>query len=420
MVSEAGDDQAIMNKAMDEITADNTIDIVIIGGGIAGLWTLARLRKSGYQAILVEADDLGCAQTGASQGIIHGGTKYALTGKLTHSAQSIQQMPQRWKDCLEGHGEVDLGQARKLSEHQYLWSNTSLAARLTGFFASKVMNSRMQHLSAKDSVPPFDCAEFHGELYQLDEPVLDIQSVIEAIRHQFESFIFQANIDEISRLDSTGPLYRIKDSRQTISITARVLILTAGSGNEKLLAGLNFAQPRMQRRPLLMPMLKAKASILPKMYAHCLGASALPKMTITAYSLANGSETQVVWYLGGEIAEKGINRTTQEQISAAKQELRALMPWMDFSSCQWSALAIDRAEPAMADGSRPVEPAVFCQHNVITAWPVKLAMAPIMVDKILIQLEQAGIGKNSQSANLSNMTYAQTTQFPWEKVQNWL
>ena len=107
-----------------EINSDavNKVDIAIIGGGIAGLWTLARLRNAGYQAILLEADSLGCVQTGASQGIIHGGTKYALTGKLTQSSQSIQEMPERWKACLAGTGEIDLSGAKKLSDHQYLWS----------------------------------------------------------------------------------------------------------------------------------------------------------------------------------------------------------------------------------------------------------------------------------------------------------
>ena len=360
-------------------------------------------------------------------------------------------MPQRWKDCLEGHGEVDLSQARILSEHQYLWSNNSIASRLTGFFASKVMTSRMQHLSVKDYVPPFNDPQFSGELYQLDEPVLDMQSVIEALRQQFEAFIFQFNVDEISRRKDNGaaqsdPSYTLTAVRQNITIIARRLILTAGAGNEKLLASLNFKQPEMQLRPLLMPMLKAKASLLPKMYAHCLGASTLPKMTITAYHLSadghanaddnsnnKNNEDQVVWYLGGEIAEKGVNRSIEDQVVAARQELQRLMPWIDFSQCQWSALAVDRAEPKMSDGSRPVEPAVFRQHNVITAWPVKLAMTPLMVDKILQELEQldpvpekvtkatAGSQQVLLPAEvLAGMTRAETTQFPWEKVQNWL
>jgi glycine/D-amino acid oxidase-like deaminating enzyme len=394
---------------------NETVDIVIIGGGIAGLWTLARLLKSGYQAILLESDSLGCVQTGASQGIIHGGTKYALTGKLTHSSQSIQQMPQRWKDCLDGFGEVDLSQAKKLSDYQYLWSNNSLTSKLTGFFASKVMSSRMQHLSSQQSVPPFDHSEFKGQLYQLDEPVLDIQSVIETIRQQFGQSIFQANIDNISKLND---LYQLKFSKQHLSINARRLILTAGAGNEKLLSSLNLKQPQMQKRPLLMPMLKADSSVLPELYAHCLGASALPKMTITSHQLV--SDNQRIWYLGGEIAEQGVGRSIKDQVVAAKQEIKKLMPWMDFSVCQWSAIAVDRAEPKMPDGSRPVEPAVFQNQNVITAWPVKLAMVPTMVDKVMHELELTGIEKNLKQVFFPNLTSADTTKLPWEKIKNWI
>lgn len=418
------------------IDKSHKVDIAIIGGGIAGLWTLARLRKAGYQAILLEAESLGCMQSGASQGIIHGGTKYALTGKLTQSAQSIVQMPQRWKACLEGAGEVDLSQAKILSRHQYLWSNKSLAAKLTGFFASKVMSSRMQHLSAEDYVPPFEQPGFNGELYQLDESVLDIQSVIEAIRIQFSDVIFQARIEKIIALSANNDsmaenLYRIQ-SHDDINILARSIVLTAGEGNEKLLASLNIKQPQMQRRPLLMPMLKAREAVLPRMYAHCLGASALPKMTVTAHSLAADNlsseadrQTQTVWYLGGEIAEKGVGRTIEEQTQIARKELYSLMPWMDFSSCQWSALAIDRAEPKMPDGSRPVEPAVFTEQGIITAWPVKLAMAPVMVDKVMDAIEQLKITRNAQPVLIQNnkstpLIPAETSQLPWEKVDNWL
>ncbi len=391
-------------------------DIVIVGGGIAGLWTLARLRGLGYQAILLEAETLGCQQTGASQGIIHGGTKYALTGKLTYSAQSIQKMPQRWRDCLNGQGEIDLSAAKKLSDHQYLWSNKNIASRLTGFFASKVMSSRMKHLSSKDFSAPFSHPDFSGDLYQLDEPVLDIQSLIESIRQQFELFIFQYQVTDIQQLVDG---YKIETNTQDISVRAQKLILTAGSGNEKLLNSLNFQQPQMQRRPLYMPILKAKSSYLPMLYAHCLGASALPKMTITSYPLGND---EIAWYLGGEIAEKGVSRSLDEQIKEAKQELKKLMPWMDFSHCQWSALAIDRAEPKMPDASRPIEPAVFKENNVITAWPVKLAMTPIMVDKIIAQLEAMPDGSNDSIENtiVNNLPPAQTTKLPWQKVEHWL
>ncbi len=48
-------------------------DILIVGGGIAGLWLNARLRRAGYATVLVESASLGGGQSVKSQGIIHGG-----------------------------------------------------------------------------------------------------------------------------------------------------------------------------------------------------------------------------------------------------------------------------------------------------------------------------------------------------------
>ena len=68
-------------------------DIAIIGGGIAGLWTLNQLRNRGYSAILFEHNALGSDQTIGSQGMIHGGVKYALAGALSNSSETIAAMP---------------------------------------------------------------------------------------------------------------------------------------------------------------------------------------------------------------------------------------------------------------------------------------------------------------------------------------
>ncbi|MCP3852240.1 MAG: hypothetical protein GY694_18675, partial [Gammaproteobacteria bacterium] len=229
------------------------------------------------------------------------------------------------------------------------------------------------------------------------------------------------NVKEIKELKNTDGSQVYNISLKEKVLHSKALILTAGSGNEALLKSLELEQPQMQCRPLLMPMLKGKKNQLPKMYAHCLGASALPKMTITSHQ----REEETVWYLGGEIAESGVGRSVEEQTNIAKKELQSLMPWMDFKSCQWSALAVDRAEPKMPDGSRPVEPAVFRTHQVITAWPVKLAMAPIMVDKIMQELKSAGIEKKSTSQPVDKnafevMQCAETSPLPWEKIQHWL
>ena len=67
-------------------------DIVIFGGGIAGLWLINRLNAAGYQCLLLESATLGGDQTLASQGIIHGGLKYALGGNLSNESEAISAM----------------------------------------------------------------------------------------------------------------------------------------------------------------------------------------------------------------------------------------------------------------------------------------------------------------------------------------
>ena len=60
---------------------------MIFGGGIAGLWMANRLTDEGYHVIIIEPHELGGQQTRCSQGIIHGGTKYALNAVLSTEVQ---------------------------------------------------------------------------------------------------------------------------------------------------------------------------------------------------------------------------------------------------------------------------------------------------------------------------------------------
>jgi glycerol-3-phosphate dehydrogenase len=138
------------------------VDVVIFGGGIAGLWLLSRLRQAGYHTLLLETESLGAGQTRYSQGIIHGGTKYALTGKLTASSESIFSMPKIWRDCLNGKGEVDLSTATILSEHQYMWSTPNLLSRLSGFFASRVVRGRMVAVNKNNRPAVFQNKKFRN------------------------------------------------------------------------------------------------------------------------------------------------------------------------------------------------------------------------------------------------------------------
>ena len=164
--------------------ASLSCDCVVIGGGIAGVWLLARLRQAGYHALLVEANQLGSGQTLYSQGIIHGGVKYSLSGSLSGATRAISAMPERWRRCLSGQGELDLRAVRVLSEQQYLITSDSLGSRLSGFFASQALQSQIQSVAVGDYPAALQNPAFQGRVYRLHEPVLQIDSVLAALLAQ--------------------------------------------------------------------------------------------------------------------------------------------------------------------------------------------------------------------------------------------
>ncbi|WP_457673720.1 FAD-dependent oxidoreductase [Thiolapillus sp.] len=349
-------------------------DLLIFGGGIAGLWTLLRARQAGYQAVLLESRALGGVQSIASQGIIHGGTKYALKGQVTDSTRAIADMPGIWQAALAGEGPVDLSRVRLLSPHQHLWSTGSLTSSLAGLFASRLMRSRVAALKPGQRPPPFDDPAFQGRLYRLREPVLDTASLMGELERQLAAHCYHYAPEEMTIQGDEVHLGSLK-------LQPRRVLLAAGQGNADLLARWGRRSPAMQLRPLHMVMARGR---LPAVHAHCLGASANPRLTITSYPLADGRS---VWYLGGQLAEKGVGRDRQAQIDTARRELTALLPWMDFSGLEWATLRIDRAEVDNG-GARPDDCYLERNERLMVAWPTKLALAPRLAEQVLRRLDR--------------------------------
>ncbi len=369
------------------------LDVVIFGSGIAGLWSLTQLRKAGYATLLLESQRLGGIQTIASQGIIHGGTKYALTGHLTDAAQAIKAMPGIWRSCLSGTGALDLSEVKVLTDHQFLWSTGNLSSKLTSLLASKAMQSRVVPIYDRGMYPKvLQHADFNGYVYRLEEPVLNMESLILSLEKQNKQAILW--LEPASKL-SVSPTHpwslELTDPKAgTLCLQAKRLVLAAGRGNEDLLEKLGRTRPSMQLRPLHMLMLQGVD--LPPFYAHCLGMSANPRLTITSHQR---SHREWVWYIGGQIAESGVHRSQEEQIAQGKRELAEVLPWLDtglvLSQAHWSSFLVDRAEPKFIHGLRPDKPFLHTQDGISVAWPTKLAFAPALSTILMDDLAQSGI-----------------------------
>jgi glycerol-3-phosphate dehydrogenase len=357
-------------------------DMVIFGGGIAGLWVLNRLRQLGFSVLLFESNALGSGQTHKSQGIIHGGLKYALQGKLNKEVEALTHMPEIWRQCLSGVGEIDLSQVTVLSNEQYLFAEGQLKAKLSGFLASTALSSRVRPLSREKFPSLFQHSAFKGDVFSLDEIVIDVTTLIRELvkANQDAIFMIEPLSGEGLKFDDQGKLISatIYMSGKFVEVSAQQFIFTAGIGNEVVLKRLKTKEVAMQRRPLHMVLVKTPFDY--PIYAHCVGLGRKPRLTITTHRTFNG---ETVWYLGGSLAEEGVKRDACAQMKAAQTELRSLFPWLDFSRAAFSTFIVDRAEPLQKGFLKPESAYTKMIENMIIAWPTKLALAPKLAENIL-------------------------------------
>lgn len=405
-----GKQQSTMKRAIE-------VDIVIIGGGIAGLWLLNRLRAEGHAAILLEADALGGSQTLASQGIIHGGLKYALNGRLSPASSAIAGMPARWRKALSGQDAVDLRGCRLLSPHYYMWSGGSLRSRLKTFLGSRALRGRIDPVAPDDQPAFLRDSGRPGRLYRLEDFVIDTPDVMRRLSSLQSKAIFRGEDCRLHAIDDNRIQIELSGKTGAVQVNTTTLLLCAGEGNAALLAQLGQETPSMQRRPLHMVCVKGRQ--LPEAFLHCIGEDfgMTPKITISSHPAADGSR---YWYLGGELAESGLSLGAAQQQQRAALWLQQLFPGIDFSDTQWSSFFIDRAEPATTDGRRPDSAYVHDQGPLITCWPTKLTLCPDLGDQVIDCLSRrrrtTGKSQGDITALDNLLDRPELANAPWEEL----
>jgi hypothetical protein len=90
------------------------------------------------------------------------------------------------------------------------------------------------------------------------------------------------------------------------------------------------------------------------LYAHCLGASDMPRLTVTSHCDANG---HLIWYLGGGLAEEGIKRDRLEQIRAARRELSGAAAVGGLVTIRWNS------RRSLSSGPKPGKPGAADQPD---------------------------------------------------------
>ncbi len=386
-----------------KIMAIIKIDIVIFGAGIAGLWTFHRLKYMGYDVLLLENKTIGCGQTIASQGIIHSGLKFAIAGKVSNLAQSIGAMPQKWRNALKGKGDVDLSSAKTLSNSQLLLIPDGIVGGITKLVTKKILGDSVHELPQEKWPDEIKKLGFKGSVIFMNEIVLDMPSIIRSLAQPYKN-----SIRKISMEEGNDPLTFLKNH----NIEAKKIIFTSATNNHPLATKNNQGKGlETQTRPLLMGMIKNAPYPL---YAHCIGKTDKPVITITTHKDKDGD---LIWYLGALVAERKKEADPNKVYDAAIKAFKHYLPNIDISKMQWSTLPVDRSEgKSKTDGWMPDTPTIHHADGIIYCWPTKMTFAPMLGDMIISELKNDNIEPSKQETDWSFLPEVKYTKTPWDNT----
>jgi glycine/D-amino acid oxidase-like deaminating enzyme len=382
------------------------LDVLVFGGGAAGLWCLDRFRRAGYHAILLESTALGSGQTIQAQGIIHGGGKYALRGVRDFEAvRATRLMPDRWRRSLAAELEPFLADTQILSDHCHLWlPRGSALAWLQSWgimgFAGKTGLLATRPDKLPQAAWPEALRDSALAVYSLAEPVIATGSFLNALAAQHRHAIF---LYDAAALQFSADGVHARD----VFLQPRAMVLTAGVGNGELLRRAGLKEDLMQRRPLGMVLLRGD---LPPLFGHCI-VGGKTGLTIT-------TPVRGVWQVGGEIAERLAGEENAAVArSIALSEIRRWLPRLDLRRAEIAIYRAVRAEARTAALRRPsgvhaspVAPAL------VVAWPTKLSMVPVLAEEVF-EILQLDLKEPSGYDETPSWPTPDVAQYPWEKAE---
>ncbi|MBI1300337.1 MAG: FAD-dependent oxidoreductase [Alphaproteobacteria bacterium] len=377
----------------------NKIDIVIFGAGIAGLWVFNRLKSLNYNVLLLEKNAIGGQQTMASQGIIHSGLKFTIAGKVSKLAENMSQMPVRWRNALSGTGEIDLTGVNINANSQYLLIPKGFIGGLTHIITRKLLGSNVQDVPRHNWPTELKNSGFDGSMIHMGELVIDVPSLVQTLAEPYRDCIKKVDGDPFEFLDKH-------------KISAQRIIFCSAASNLEIAAKQNDKDGlETQHRPLLQGLVKNAPFPL---FAHLIGKSEKPIATITTHSTVHN---ELVWYLGGGVAERAKSDNPEDVYQDIKNALKKYLPAVDINNFEWGVLPIDRVEgKSKTDQWMPDTPTLHNTNKALYAWPTKLTFAPLLSDMIIADIEKRGITSSKTTSDFSMLEDVDYALAPWDKV----
>jgi glycine/D-amino acid oxidase-like deaminating enzyme len=366
-------------------------DVLIVGGGVQGLWLLNDLRREGYSALLLERRELGGEQTCHSHVYLHQGHLYAEVELAEH----LKDVRALWEKWLTTHT-VERGvtpsyfgfQNRwQAQQKMNLWSDPRLALRFRG----------------PDAVapPPALAGGAVRAVLESPEVCLDGQGLVRQLVAGVAEHV--SRIEEVLAIRVNGPANAVEQVDVTLpggrplTFRPRALVLAAGAGNQALLQLASGGDRRLWERLYAAQQLR-KAHMLvvrgPRDHLQPLTGVFHPW---GLFIVGRDLDGEAVWLISDHRSEALSSAEDWlvydegwwlPQVLAA---LRALAPGAFGSPgrLRWGVYAAPKAE-GRATGAIPHEERIeqFRLTNLWAVWPTKLTLAPLVSQAVAGQLRR--------------------------------
>lgn len=362
----------------------NNIDVIIIGGGIQGLWILNQLTKLGYSCILITDKKIGEGQSLDAQIYKHKGHFY----NNLEIAQHLQEVEPEWDNFINNNN------LKPSQKQQFLaFPNQQSAKKYTtlwyqgGLKYSAINNSQIPLFFQQGILNQghyFDTGEscYHG--HQL------ISKLAQPVKH----LIYQGKIIGFnSSIDGFVKEVKVIINNKLFSFAPKRVVFTAGRGNQALLNQItqgnslldNHAQEIQQLRRC--QVLVIKGENLPSVTALC------PSLMFFMGCRQVGNENiWLITYGFDDPIKLELNQAIpldKLRLQECLNTLEAVIPNIFELDLEWGLYPAVKAESvALGAGFRPNEDFVSnCGlPNVTLVYPTKLSLAPRASKKIVNQI----------------------------------
>ena len=378
------------------------LDVLIIGGGIMGLWLLNELGQAHYSVVLLERGALGGGQTCHSHVYLHRGHLYrevALASRL----QGVQALWDRW---FQNHVPPPFGLPpsyfgfRNLADAQQVAQSWDHPA-LTLTYQSTSVPAALQAGGLKVVLEsPEICLEGEWLVHELSQSVQPFISQIEETR----DILVNSTTRTVEEVRVTMPQGR------SLTFRPKALVLAAGEGNQTLLDLLSRGhEPLRQRVRDAQQIRRSHMLVVKDVQGNVLEplVGIFPSF-LGLFIVSRISNGATVWlisdYRGPRLSsdEDRAKYTAQWWLPEVVAALRELAPpyfQQQPDRLQWGIYEAPKAEGGVERNvpyhglphqGLPHEERIeqFGLQNVWTVWPTKLTLAPQASAEVLRHLQQ--------------------------------